>query len=316
VVIQVEPTLTPRPGDERVLIDELPIGHPGNYINVTFGYWLQFPAGWYEGFGNRPILFSLSNLNPGNHNRDSMRAEGCLIEIKSSVNIYGFTFEEMTQMMPRSFPNTETFELDGEPAMRVRLSSEANPFDSEDVYVQHDDRLFLLTLDYARTAGGTCLPVWERLLSTWQWFTPEMAVYLNTAYGYSISYPRPWFRFNSRADGVSISNEDPSGATDMVTFAEQAMLVETSVFENPDDLSLRNWLAEQDWAVVLTDDIPLDELVGLRVEREGSSPDIEQVSGYFQGPLGSIYEVTCSYPLDRQEEFRPIANAIIYSFDF
>jgi hypothetical protein len=40
------------------------------------------------------------------------------------------------------------------------------------------------------------------------------------------------------------------------------------------------------------------------------------MSGYFQGPLGKIYVVTCLYPADRQMEFRPIANAIIYSFEF
>ena len=40
------------------------------------------------------------------------------------------------------------------------------------------------------------------------------------------------------------------------------------------------------------------------------------MSGYFQGPLGKIYVVTCLYPTERQKEFRPIANAIIYSFEF
>ena len=40
------------------------------------------------------------------------------------------------------------------------------------------------------------------------------------------------------------------------------------------------------------------------------------MSGYFHGPLGKIYVVTCLYPVDRQKEFQPIANAIIYSFEF
>jgi hypothetical protein len=57
-------------------------------------------------------------------------------------------------------------------------------------------------------------------------------------------------------------------------------------------------------------------MVGVRVLREGPSPEIQEMTGYFQGPLGGIYVVTCRYPADREWEFRPIANAIIYSFSF
>ena len=54
----------------------------------------------------------------------------------------------------------------------------------------------------------------------------------------------------------------------------------------------------------------------MRVLREGPSPDIQEMTGYFQGPLGKIYVVTCRYPLVQQKEFRPVANAVIHSFEF
>jgi hypothetical protein len=79
---------------------------------------------------------------------------------------------------------------------------------------------------------------------------------------------------------------------------------------------LKAWLTSQEWQPDLTNDIPLDGIVGVRVLREGPSPGIQEMSGYFQGPLGKIYVVTCLYPVDGQGEFRPIANAIIYSFEF
>ena len=79
---------------------------------------------------------------------------------------------------------------------------------------------------------------------------------------------------------------------------------------------MKQWVAAQEWNLDLTNDIPLDGIVGVRVLREGPNPAIEEMSGYFQGPLGKIYVVTCLYPVDQQKEFRPIANAIIYSFEF
>ena len=94
------------------------------------------------------------------------------------------------------------------------------------------------------------------------------------------------------------------------------MLVDTYVFENEHGLPLKEWLAAQDADVDLSNDIALEALVGVRVLRYGPSPEIEEMSGYFQGPLGKVYAVTCLYPADRQWEFRPIANAIIYSFSF
>jgi hypothetical protein len=310
------PTATPSPSYERISVRDLAIGQSGNYVNVTFGYWLQYPPTWYTGFGNRPLLVSFSDLDPGMHNRHSMRTEGCLIQVNASTNIYGFTLQDLRAQTPRSFPNAEDFDLDGEPALRVRRSSEENPFEGEWVYVQHDDRLFLLTFEYARGAGELCRPAWENLLATWQWFEPDFAVYRNTDYGYTISYPRDWYRFNPHEQGISISSQDPADMTDRVEFLTRAMLVETSVFENPRNLPLKEWLAEQDREMDLSNDIPLDGLIGVRVLREGPSPDIQEMSGHFQGPLGRIYGVTCLYPADRQWEFRPIANAIIYSFSF
>ena len=50
--------------------------------------------------------------------------------------------------------------------------------------------------------------------------------------------------------------------------------------------ALKEWLAAQDWEIDLTNDIPLNGLIGVRVLREGPSPEIQEMSGYFQGPLG------------------------------
>ena len=85
---------------------ELPLGEPGHYVNVTFGYWLRYLPDWYTGFGNRPLLVNLSNFDPGTHNRNSMRAEVCLIEISAATNSYCFTLEGLMAQMPRSFPDT------------------------------------------------------------------------------------------------------------------------------------------------------------------------------------------------------------------
>ncbi len=245
-----------------------------------------------------------------------MRAEGCLIEINAATNIYGFTFEGLMSQMPRSFPDAEQFELDGQAALLVRHSSGENPFDREEVYVEHDHRLFVIAFDYARETGEVCRPVWEDMLANWQWFTPQFAVYRNTDYGYAVSHPRSWYRFNSEERGISFSSQDPSSAADLQEFLKGAMLVQTTVLDNLDGASLKSWLTSQEWQPDLTNDIPLDGIVGVRVLREGPSPGIQEMSGYFQGPLGKIYVVTCLYPVDRQKEFRPIANAIIYSFEF
>lgn len=316
LVVRVEPTLTPRPGDDRTRISALPIGEPGHHVNITFGYWLQYPPDWYSGFGNRPLLVSLSNLNPGDHNRGSMRAQGCLIEVNAATNIYGFTFDDLMNQLPRSFPNAERLELGGEAAIRVRLSSGDNPFDSENVYVEYDERLFLLAFEYAREAAGICRPAWESLLQNWQWFEPEFAAYRNTSYGYAISYPRRWYRFNVQERGISISSQDPSGATDLTTLLDEGMLIQTNVVDNPKHLPLHVWLTAQNWDIDMTDDIPLGNVLGVRVFRQGPNPLIREASGYFQGPQGDIYVVTCLYRADQADQFQSIANAIIYSLEF
>lgn len=315
-VIEVEPTCTPTPGDDRVSVGDLPMGQAGNYVNLAFGYHLQYPPTWYTGFGSRPLLVSLSNLDPGTHNRLSIRLKGCLIEVRASTNVYGLTLQDIKAQLPRAFHGAEDLDLAGEPALRVRQSSEENPFESEWIYVQHGDRLFVLTIEYAKEAGEICHPAWENLLSTWEWFEPEFAVYRNLTYGYAISYPRHWYRFNPQEQGISISSQDPTNLTNLEKFLERAMLVETDIFDNPNNLPLKEWLAAQDWKIDLTNDIPLDGLIGVRVLREALSPEIQEMSGYFQGPLGKIYKVTCLYPADQQWEFRPIANAILYSFSF
>ena len=94
------------------------------------------------------------------------------------------------------------------------------------------------------------------------------------------------------------------------------MLIETTVYDNQEGLSLKEWLISQDLDPDLTNDIPLEGIVGVRMRREGPIPGSEETSGYFQGPLGKIFVVTCLYPTDRQNGFRPIANAVIYSFEF
>ena len=317
-VVEIEPTATPSPENEgQVSVRDLAIGQPGHYVNVTFGYQLRYPPNWYTGFGNRPLLVSLSNLDPGAHNRLSMRAEGCLIEVRTSTNVYGLTLGDVRGQLPRTFRDAEELDLGGAPALRVRRSSEESPFESEVVYVDHADRSFVLSFEYARGAAEVCRPAWENVLHTWQWFEPEFAVYRNPSYGYAISHPRRWHRFNPRERGISISSQDPAELTDLTAFLMQGtMLIQTDVFDNPEMLPLKEWLAAQDWPVDLTNDIPIQGLIGVRVLREGPTPEIQEMSGYFQGPLGKVYEVICLYPAGRQWEFRPIANAILYSFSF
>jgi hypothetical protein len=316
LVIRVEPTCTPRPGDERMDVGALPIGQPGHQVNLTFGYRLQYPPTWFTGFGNRPLLASFSNLDPGTYNRDSMRAQGCLIQVNASVNVYAIPLPELMAQLPRSFPDARTFDLGGEQAVLVPPSGDQDPVVSETVFVPHNDWLIVLTFDHARDAAQTCRPAWENMLATWRWLTPEFATYRNTEYGYALSYPRAWYRFNAFEQGILISSEDPTGATSLTELAKRGMLVQSDVVENREGLPLKAWLAERDWQIDLTNDIPLNGLVGVRLLSEGPVPGTERLSGYFEGPLGDVHLVTCLYPKDRREEYQPIANAIIYSFSF
>jgi len=315
--IRAEPTFTPYPGELRTSVDKLPLGQPGHYVNVTFGYWLQYPWQWYTGFGNRPLLASFSNLNPATHDRASMRAEGCLIQVSAVTNVYGPLLQELMEEGSATFPHGRTIELDGESGVLIPPGSREDPVQSETVMISHDDVMFVITLDYARDEGEVCRPAWENLLKTWRWIAPEFAVYRNTEYAYAISYPRHWYRFNAHERGISISNRDPTGMTNRVAFLEEAMVVETSVFENPEDLTLKEWLAQKDWDMDYSNDIPLHGgLIGVRAVGAGPKPGIRRMSGYFQGPEGEVYGVLCCYPEDREWEFRSIANAIIYSFSF
>jgi hypothetical protein len=316
-VVEVEPTSTPIPGDTRTDIHDLPLGQKEHYVNLTFGYHLRHPADWYTGFGNRPLLASFSNLDPGTHNRLSMRAEGCLIEIRATSNVLGLTLQEMRPQLTLSFDKVEEFGLGGEPALLVRPNSEESPFESEWIYVEHGDRLFLITFEYGTGVGEICHPGWEKVLRSWEWFEPEFAVYRNPSYGYAISYPNWWYRFNPHERGVSIASADPTGMTDVAQFVmQEEMLVQTDMLDNANGLPLKEWLADQYLKIELINDIPLSGIIGLRVLREGPSPEVREMSGYFQGSEGRIYVVTCLYPAEKRLIFRSIANAILYSFTF
>jgi hypothetical protein len=315
VVILVEPTFTPWPGRDAVSVSDLPIGKVGHYVNVAFGYWLQYPPGWYTGFGSRPLLASFSNLDPGTHNRESMRLEGCLLEVTASVDIYGVPLRDVVAQLPQVFPNAQEFELDGVQARRVPPTEDEGVV-RELVLAVHEGRLLILTFSYGSAATGVCQPAWQSLLDSWKWITPDFAYYLNSEYGYGVGYPRNWYRFNRNDRGLSISSVDPSGVRDLLEIMRQGMLVQTDVIVNAEGLPLKEWVAAQEGDVDLTSDILLNEVLGVRVLKEGPTPEIQETSGYFQGPHGDIYVITCSYPADREWEFRPVANAVIYSFTF
>jgi hypothetical protein len=315
-IVDIQPTFTPYP-DEGVLdVGGLPLGQEGNYVNVTYGFWMQYPPSWHTGFGRRPLLASFSDLDPGTHNRESMRDEGCLIEINVSSNLFGFTPEQMMAQVPKGFAHRESFDLDGEKAIRVRLADGKTPFEGEWVLASHGESIYRLTYEHARGSGEIYRQVWEKLLSTWQWFEPDFVAYLNPKFGYSFSHPRSWYRFSEQDRGISISSHDPTGVTDLAALLTEAMVVKTNVYENPENLPLKDWLATQDTKPDLTNDVSIDGLRGIRTLKESDISGMEEMIGYFQGPLGKIYEVKARYPVDTMWEFRPIANAIIYSFSF
>ena len=277
---------------------------------------MQHPPNWHTGFGRRPLLASFSDLDPGTHNRESMRDEGCLIEVNVSSNLFGYTPEQMMAQLPRGFADRESFDLGGEEAVRGRLAEGESSFEGEWVLASRGDSLYRLTYEHAKGSDEIYYHVWEQLLSTWRWFEPDFAVFLNPNFGYTFSHPRSWYRFNEQERGISISSNDPAGITDLTAFLQEAMLVQADIYENPDNLPLKDWLATQDLPLELTNDVSIDGLMGVRTLKATASSDVKEMSGYFQGPLGKIYEVTCRYPADREWEFRPIANAIIYSFSF
>ena len=113
-----------------------------------------------------------------------------------------------------------------------------------------------------------------------------------------------------------VSDSDPTLAADVSDIVREGMLIRTDVHQNEANLPLRAWIAEQDLDIDLADDIVLDQLLGVRVIREGPMEGAQEMLGYFQGPMGRIYEISCLYPESQQWEFRPIANAVIHSFSF
>lgn len=301
--------------DSMIGVADLSIGSPGRYVNVAYGYIVKYPESWYTGFGNRPLLASFSNLDPGTTNRENMRATGCLFETNVSPNVYGSTLQTLMAQLPQTYENAEMFSLGGVEAVRLRFDNPNQPYVNELIQVIVDGRLFAITGDMARNALDTCQPAWADLLANWTWFEPDFITYRNTAYGYSISHPRRWFVSEVTEEGQVISSQDPAGAASADDLALNGMVVRTTVLENPELLRLKQWVVSNVPELGLTNDIQLDMLVGVRSIADW--PDgTQKMVGYFQGPLGKIYVVSCTYPAERQREFRPIANAILYSFGF
>jgi hypothetical protein len=315
-VLQPEPTPTPQPEDVLVGVDDVPIGQPGHYVNLAFGFWLQYPDTWYTGFGNRPLVASFSNLDPGTHNRHSMRSEGCLIDVNVMTNVFGFRPEQVASQLARALPDSSLIDLGGSRAVHsARASQEDTRSHSEVILAEHESRLFSITLEYAKGADESCLPAWHQLIEAWRWLDPDFVVYRNPTYGYAISYPRGYHTFDSQPEGVSLSSSELVGQSEAERLKE-GMVVRTIAFENVDDLPLKEWLAAQDWGIDLADEIPVNGLMGVRIRRDGPTVEVQEMSGYFQGPLGQFYAVTCLYPEEKAEEFEPIANAILFSFTF
>jgi len=315
-IVNIQPTSTPMAAEGQVRVRDLPIGDPGEYINVTLGYWAHYPPTWYTGFGRRPLLVSFSNLDPGTHNRESMRVQGCLIELNATNNIFGFTVDSLLAQLPLSFPDAQTMTLDGRPAVLVARSNEENTYNSEWLYVEAGDQLLTMTFEYARDFKDECKPVWDDMLATWRWFEPDVIDYRNTTYGYAVSHPRLWSRFNEREAGITLSNADPTQSEFVSDLLTDGIVIHTTVLENPDNLPLKQWVAENEGAVEQSNDIPLGAILGVRVIRNDPSGELQEMSGYFQGPLGKIYIVNAIYPVARQWDLRPVANAVIYSFSF
>ena len=301
--------------DDPLDVGELAIGQPGYYVNLTYGYVAHFPEAWYTGFGNRPVVASFSNLDPGTTNREQMSAAGCLLEIGSSTNIYGFSLDTLLAQSPQTYANAEFSTLAGSPAVRITRDNAGLPFITQLVQVVHDGRIFTINADMARAAGDICTTALEAMLRDWIWFEPDFVSYRNSEIGYGISYPRSWFSVESGESGFMASSTEVSPGAELETLASEGMVVRTRVHENPQLLPLKGWLTANVPNLGLTNDIDLETLRGVR-SVPAASDGLQQITGYYQGPLGKIYAVETTFPSDRAGEFRPIANAIIYSFTF
>ncbi len=87
-------------------------------------------------------FWSVSATSIRSRNRDSMRAEGCLIEINAATNIMASTFKGSHGPDAAELSHAERFELDGQVGFaHSGRSSGEKPFHSEEVYVEHDKRL-------------------------------------------------------------------------------------------------------------------------------------------------------------------------------
>ena|GEM_PF-1977820 len=303
-------------GDDNMMgIAALSIGTPGRYVNVAYGHVATYPESWFTGFGNRPILASFSNLDPGTTNRDIMRETGCLFETNVSPNIYGATLSTMMAQAPQTYENAESTTVGGKEAVRLRFDNPNRPYINETIQIVEDGRQFTLTADMSRNALDTCQPAWSDFLNNWSWFTADFTTYRNTNFGYAYSHPRSWLATVFFDRGEIVSSQEVVGDVSLEDLARTGMVIHTDVLENPELLTLKQWILANVPNAGLTNDIQLDSLVGVRSITEWPN-GTQKMIGYFQGPLGKIYVVSSSYPLDRQREFRPIANAVLYSFSF
>ncbi len=312
---EILPTATLLADSDVVPVRELGVGEIGHYVNVTYGYDLRYPSEWFTGFGTRPVLVSFSNLDPGATNRDGMRANGCLIEITASTNTYSFSLSTLAAQSPQTYEGALETDLDGVPAVLMVQENAGQPFRSEVLQVIAHDHFFLLTFEYSMEQEAECRPVWDEMQASWRWFEPDMVPYRNQIYGYSISHPRRWFEYSSTDQGIFISSIDPSTVTSAEELARAGMVIHTHLYENSELLPLREFLVRNIGNLGLTNDVNLGNLLGVRALKDGPV-GTEMMTGYFQGPLGRIYVIDILYPANRYQEFRPIANAIIYSFDF
>jgi len=308
-------TAVPMPTDAPVEVESLPLGETGHYVNVAFGFEVEHPLHWYTGFGNRPLVASFSDLDPGMHNRESMRAQGCLVEITVSANVYGLTPQQVVSQLARGFPNSQEDTLGGLPATRIDTVSATAGLESTFFLMEHEERLFTLVHEHAQGENTRCADAWAKMLSTWRWLDPQMSTYRNRDYGYAVAYPRGWHTFNPVAEGISISQVDPQGSTEE-GLSVVGMVVRTTVNANSRHLELKEWLVSRDWDMDLADDIPVNGLLGVRMFRDGITSGTRELSAFFQGPLGKIYQVACTFPSDRADAYEPIADAVIFSFSF
>jgi hypothetical protein len=201
-------------------------------------------------------------------------------------------------------------------AVRIRQDNPNAPYDRELVQViARGGHIVTISAEMARSAADICQPVWEAMLASWESFTPDFEVYRNHQFGFALSHPQEWAA-QERSDGSTlISSQELTTDGDLAQLAQTGMIVHTTVAENPAMLPLKEWLQTNVEPLGLSNDIDQGALRGVRTVADGAD-GVQTMTGFFQGPLGKIYRIDCSYPEARQWEYRPIANAILYSFSF